>query len=180
MTKTELFESNQIFLGKVIQVHVDKVLLPNGNQAVMEVIRHPGAAAVLPITADNEVILLKQFRYATGDSIYEIPAGKIEPNEAPAQCAHRELMEEAGVKANQLTPMGWIWTTPGFTDEKIHLFAAQDLEPVPQKLEEDEIVSVHKLALRDALRKAQRGEINDAKSVCALLRLSMYIPSLVD
>ena len=160
------------FDGRVLKLSVDRVEMPNGKVTELEVIRHPGAAAMVPLADDGTVLLVRQYRYATGDWLLEVPAGKLDAGEAPEMCATRELEEETGLKPGLLTPLGWIWTTPGFTDEKIWLFLATDLSPSRAALQPDEILTVKRMPLADAVKLAVGGEIRDAKSVCALLRAS--------
>ena len=156
--------------GRIVRLYVDRVALPNGAQAELEFIEHPGAAAVVPLHADGSITLIRQYRYAAGGFILEAPAGKLEPGEPPDVCAARELVEEAGLRAGRLHPLGLILTTPGFTDERIHLFAATDLLPAPQALEHDEILELVRLPLAQALELVARGDITDGKTLCALMR----------
>jgi ADP-ribose pyrophosphatase len=160
----------EIFRGNTVRLDVDRVRLPNGKEMDFEIIHHAGAAAVVPILPSGEVLLVRQYRYATGGYLLEIPAGKLDPGEGPEACARRELSEETGYRPGELTPLGWIWTTPGFTDEKIWLYLATDLEATRQKLEDDEILTLEKIPLEEAVAKATSGEIHDSKTVCALLR----------
>jgi ADP-ribose pyrophosphatase len=166
----ERLGSREIFRGNTVKLDLDRVRLPNGKEMDFEMIRHAGAAAVVPLAPDGTVLLIRQYRYATGDYLLEIPAGKLDPGEAPEACAARELAEETGFHPGKLEPLGWIWTTPGFTDEKIWLFLATGLEPAKQALEDDEILSLERLPFAEAVEKATRGEIHDGKTVCALLR----------
>ena len=154
--------------GRSISVYVEQAKLPNGRSVELDILRHPGAAAVVPFLSQTEVLLIRQYRHAAGGTILEVPAGKLD-GEDPARCAARELEEEAGQRAGRLEKLGAIWTTPGFTDEKIHLFAAFDLETVPQRLESDEVIELVRLPLRRALELVWNGEIADAKSALALL-----------
>jgi ADP-ribose diphosphatase len=166
----KVLESRRIFKGRVIDLSVDRVRLPNGNETELELIRHPGASAVVPVDSSSNVLLIRQYRHATGGFLLEVPAGKLDPGESPEVCAAREVQEETGFRAGRLEPMGWIWTTPGFTDEKIWLFLAKVLSPAAQELQDDEVLSVERLPLEEAVSMAQRGEITDAKSICALMR----------
>ena len=170
MGKAENLESRRIFKGRVVDLSVDKVRLPNGNVCELELIRHPGAAAVVPADASGNVLLIRQYRHATGGYLLEVPAGKLDAGEPPEACAAREIEEETGFKAGALAPLGWIWTTPGFTDEKIWLFLATQLTPSKQQLQADEVLSLEWLPLDEAMDKAASGEITDAKSICALFR----------
>ena len=156
--------------GSFLVVNRDEVLLPNGHTTTLELIEHPGAAAVVPLDADGNIVMIRQYRYAAGGFILEIPAGKLSPGEDPALCAIRELEEETGLRAERLEPLGFIWTTPGFTDEKIWLYLAEGLTETEQALEDGEVLTIER-APRDAVfRMAESGEISDGKSVCALLR----------
>ena len=175
MKEGKTLESRRIYEGKVVNLSVDRVELPNGNVTELEVIRHQGAAAVVPLTAEGEVLLVRQFRYATGGWLLEIPAGKLDPGEAPDVCATRETEEEVGYRAGKLDSLGWIWTTPGFTDEKIWLYLARDLAPGNQDLGGDEVLSVETMPLAEAISRVHQGEICDGKSVCALLRAATYL-----
>jgi ADP-ribose pyrophosphatase len=152
-----------------IRVASERVTLPNGRSTELDIVRHPGAAAVVPFASSDEVLLIRQFRYAAGGFILEVPAGKLDAGERPDVCAARELEEEAGQRAGRLEELGWIWTTPGFTDERIFLFAAFDLTPVPRQLDDDEVIEVVRVPLAGALDLVWRGELNDGKSALALL-----------
>ncbi len=165
------------FDGRVLKLSVDRVEMPNGKVTELEVIRHPGAAAMVPLADDGTVLLVRQYRYATGDWLLEVPAGKLDPGESPELCAGRELEEEIGYRAREAVPLGWIWTSPGFTDEKIHLFLMRDLEPSRQSLQADEVLSVERLPLREAVEMARDGRICDGKSICALLRAAAALDS---
>jgi ADP-ribose pyrophosphatase len=136
---------------------------------MLDVVRHPGAAAVVPFLDDDEVLLIRQYRHATGGTIWEVPAGKLDDGEAPETCAARELEEEAGRRAGRLEKLGWIFTTPGFTDEVIHLFAGFDLTAVPTRHEDDELIEIVPMPLARALELVWAGEIPDAKSALALI-----------
>ncbi len=152
-----------------VQVSHERVTLPNGRVAQLDIVHHPGAAAVVPFVSADDVLLIRQFRHAAGGTILEVPAGKIDPGDTPEGCAARELEEEAGQRAGRIEKLGWIFTTPGFTDEVIHLFAAFDLEIVPTRHEEDEVIEVVRLPFAEALELVWRGELTDAKSAIALL-----------
>src|SRR5262245_45013842 len=121
-----------------LKLSQEKVRLPNGRTVELDIVRHPGASAVVPFVSVDEILLIRQFRHAAGGSILEVPAGKLDPGDTPEACAARELEEEAGRRARRLVKLASIFTTPGFTDEVIHLFAAFDLETVPTRHEHDE------------------------------------------
>lgn len=162
-------KSRSAYRGEWLEVFVEEVQLPNGHQIELDIIRHPGASAVVPFVSDEDILLIRQYRHAAGGTIYEVPAGKLDAGEEPEVCAARELEEEAGKRAGRLEKLGAIWTTPGFTDERIHLFAAYQLETVPQRLESDEVIELIEMPLRAALDLVWSGELSDAKSALALV-----------
>ena len=164
--------------GFEVRVNTERVTLPNGNQVDLDIVHHPGAAAVVPLLADDRVVLIRQYRHAVGGNLLEVPAGKLDPGESPEACAVRELAEEAGFQARRLEPLVSIWPTPGFCDERIHLFAAFELEPVPPRPEDDEVIEVLHLPLGDALERVWRGEVTDAKSALALLHAARRLGRL--
>jgi len=168
--RAETIESREIHDGIVVKLSVDRVRLPNGKTVELEKIRHPGAAAVVPLDESGNVLLVRQYRHATGGYLLEVPAGKLSPGEPPEVCAEREVEEETGFRPGRLVPLGWIWTTPGFTDERIWLYLGTDLVASRQALQDDEVLTVERLPLAQAVDLAARGEIADGKSVCALLR----------
>jgi ADP-ribose pyrophosphatase len=175
MIEAKLLSRREVFKGRVVDLSVDRVRMPNGKTTELEVIRHPGAAAMVPLTDSGEVLLVRQYRYATGGWLVEVPAGKLDEGEEPEICAARELEEEVGMKPTDLVPLGWIWTTPGFTDERIWLYLCRGLVPAQQDLEDDEVLTVESRSLPEAIEMVQRGEICDGKSVCALLRAETYL-----
>ena len=158
-----------VYKGRVVEFNLEEVRLPNGRTVQLEILRHPGASAVVPLLEDGRVVLIRQYRHAAGGMIYEIPAGRLDPGEAPLDCARRELAEEVGQAASQWEWLGAIWTTPGFTDEKIHFFLARHLTPVSQALEHDEVIEVVERPLEEAIAMIRRGEIEDGKTICALM-----------
>lgn len=160
-----------VYHGSVVRLDLEDVRLPNGVELRLELVRHRGAAAVVPVDASGEVVLVRQYRHAADASwLLEVPAGKLDGDEDPRACARRELAEEAGVRAGRLDLLGWIWTTPGFSDERIWLFLARDLVPVPATPQADEVLEIVRLPLDTARRMALDGELTDAKTICALLR----------
>ncbi len=164
--------------GFHLAVATEHVTLPNGRTIELDIVHHPGAAAIVPFRTDREVLLIRQYRHAAGGMILEVPAGKIDAGESPETTAHRELQEESGQRAGRLEKLGWIWTTPGFTDETIHLFAAFDLETAPSRPEDDEVIEIVPLPLDEALDLVWRGELTDAKSAIALIYAARLVGRL--
>ena len=164
-----------VHTGTLLKVITAEVRLENGSIAHLDQVLHPGAAAIVPLDAAGNVILVRQRRYATGLALLEVPAGKRDPKETPETCAHRELEEETGHRAGRLVPLGAIWTTPGFCNERIHLYLATDLQQTQQALDVDEFLTLERLPLRIAVQQAESGVIDDAKSVCALLRAAAVL-----
>lgn len=175
MAETPLIERRPIYKGRIVDLSLDRIRLPNGRVCDLEMIRHPGAAAVVPVDDEGRVLLVRQYRHASGGWLLEVPAGKLDGGEPPEDCAARELEEETGFRPGRLVPMGWIWTTPGFTDERIWLFLALDLSKTRQNLQADELLTVERLPLAEAVRRAGLGEIHDGKSICALLRAPLFL-----
>lgn len=157
-----------IYKGKVVVLNVDTVTLPNGATVDLEVIRHPGAAAIVPMKDDGTVILIRQFRHAAGGFIYEIPAGKLHPGEDPRDCAARELEEEIGYRASSFELLTSIFTAPGFADEVIHIYKGTGLTKGRQKLDHDEVLNVVELPIEKAIAQIQDGTIRDGKTIVGL------------
>jgi ADP-ribose pyrophosphatase len=168
----EVLSRRSIHDGRIVKLFVERVLLPNGARTDLEVIEHPGASTVLPFVNADEVVLIRQHRHCAGGEILEVPAGTLQPGESPEACALREIQEETGYRAGRLEPLGWIWTTPGFTNEKIFLFAAHDLTPGGAALDADEVIVPERMTFRDAIERAARGDITDAKTIATLFRAS--------
>ena len=157
-----------IYKGKVVTLNIDTVALPNGVTVDLEIVRHPGAAAVVPLKDDGTVVLIRQFRHAAGGFIYEIPAGKLHPGENPLACASRELEEEIGWKASSFELLASIFTAPGFTDEVIRVYQATGLARGRQQLDRDEVLEIVEMPLPEAIRKIEDGTIRDAKTIVGL------------
>ncbi|MGQ0835205.1 MAG: NUDIX hydrolase [Gammaproteobacteria bacterium] len=158
------------FRGRVITVNVETVVLPNGHRAALEIIHHPGGAAVVAIDAAERVCLLRQYRHAAGGWVWELPAGKLEPPEPPLSTAQRELIEEAGVSASEWRPLGTYLSSPGVFTEVLHLYLATDLRCATSALEESEVLEVHWVPLAEARERALGGDIHDGKTALALIR----------
>ena len=157
-----------IYTGKVVTLNVDTVRLPNGVTVDLETIRHPGAAAVVPIKDDGTVVLIRQFRHAAGGFIYEIPAGKLSPGEDPLHCAARELEEEVGYRASSFELLSSIFTAPGFADEVIHVYKATGLTTGRQQLDRDEVLEIVEMPLHLAIERILDGTIRDGKTIVGL------------
>ena len=170
---TGKISSHRVYTGRVISLDVDEVRFPNGTIGELEMIRHSGASAVVPLLdaakADPDVVLIRQYRYASNGYLYEIPAGRLDPGESPEECAERELREETGYSAGRLRQLTTIYTTPGFTDERIHIFVAQELTNGLAAPEADEFVELHPVPLSHAVAMVHSGEIVDAKTAIGLL-----------
>ena len=171
-------KTGQRKLGFQLLVKREVAQLPDGREVELDIVRHPGASAVVPFQSAEEVVLIRQHRHAAGGRILEVPAGKIDPGESPDTCAARELEEETGLRAGRLEKLGWIFTTPGFTDEKIHLYAAFDLTDVGTRPQDDEHIECVRMPLSDALALVWSGELNDAKSALALLHAARHLGAL--
>ena len=178
--KRALVETTVIHDGRVVHLSVDTVRFPDGSVGRLELVRHKGAAAVLPVLGgredpDPDVLLLRQYRYAAGGVIYEVPAGIIEPGESWEECARRELEEEAGFRAGTLVKLTTIHTTPGFTNEEIHLYAAFDLTEGTAHTDEDEFLQVVRMPLSRALELARSGDMTDAKSLVTIFYAARFL-----
>ena len=167
--------SRSVHRGRIVDLAVDTVRYPDGSTGELELVRHSGAAAVVPLLdesdpADPVILLLRQFRYATGGDLLEVPAGRPDSDDEPWEtCAQRELEEETGFRAGSLEYLTAIWTTPGFSDELIHLFLARDLTPGSIAMDADEFIDPPiRMPLSEALRRIDSGEIRDAKTICAI------------
>jgi ADP-ribose pyrophosphatase len=166
--------SRRVYTGRVINLDVDTVRFPNGSVGELEMIRHPGASAVVPFLTDPvgddpQVLLIRQYRYAAERFLYEIPAGRLDPGEAPDVCARRELREETGCTAERVEHLMTMYTTPGFTDERIHLFMAVGLTRGEDSREADEFIEVESMSLSRALSLIEGGDIQDGKTALGLL-----------
>jgi ADP-ribose pyrophosphatase len=174
-----LVSTERIFSGRVVNLDVDTVRFPDGSTGKLEMVRHPGASAVVPLldeprSADPRVLLIRQFRHAADGVIWEIPAGRLDPGETPATCAHRELEEEIGMTADVLSRLATIYTTPGFTDERIHVFLASTLKPGKQRRDRDEFMEVQTRRWAEVMTMIRSGEIQDAKTLVALMYVECF------
>ena len=168
----EVKKSELQFDGKILKVYKDQVLLDNGMEVTREVVRHHGAAAVVPVTENGEVIFVKQYRYAVGREMLEIPAGLLEPGEKMEECAARETEEETGFRPLEITHLFDFYSSPGYCTECVGVYAAKHLMPSQQHLDPDEDVEVEILPLEEAVDKIRSGEIVDGKTVAAIMSVS--------
>jgi len=160
--------ARQLYKGRIIDLRLEEVTLPGGAVTTLEIVRHPGAAAIVAVHEDGEVTLIHQFRHAAGGFIWEVPAGVLHHGEEPAACAARELREETGLLAGELVALGTYLPSPGFCDERIHLFLAQQLTMAVQQLDDDEVLAVTRVPFARALAMIRSGELRDGKSIAAL------------
>lgn len=167
--KEKKVKSELVYNGNLLKVNRDEAILPDGSVSGREWIAHPGASAVIPLTEDGEVILVHQYRYPLQRVTVEIPAGKLDPEEEPLVCAKRELREETGMTALNFKYIGAFATTPAFTDEIIYLYLATGLVPGPDSTDPDEFIEVEKRPVANLLKSIEDGEIQDAKTIIALL-----------
>ncbi len=170
----ELFEkklnSKQIFDGVVVKLFVDDVELPDGKKAIREIVRHPGAVCVIPVDEDENVIMIKQFRYPFSEVLLEVPAGKLEPNEDPLEAVKRELEEESGVNAENVEYIGTMYTTVAILDEKIHMYLATGLTYKNAHPDDGEFLEVEKIPLKALVEMVMEGKIPDSKTQIAILK----------
>jgi ADP-ribose diphosphatase len=174
-----LIATERRYQGRIVQLDLDTVRFPDGSVGLLEMIRHPGASAVVPFlddprSPDPRILLIRQFRHAAEGFIWEIPAGRLDPGETPAACATRELAEETGMRAERLEPLTTVFTTPGFTDERIHLFLASSLTEGQHRREPDEFLEVHERPWSVAMQMMERGEVQDAKTLVALMFVALF------
>jgi len=163
--------------GKVFTLVRENVTLENGTTTDVEFIEHPGATAIIPFIDDTRVVLLKQYRHALKRYIWEIPAGTLDPQEEVISCAKREIIEETGYSADRWHRLGEITPLPGYSDERIHVFLATELQPAEQHLDEDEVIHVQEVDFLKALEMIAKGEIQDAKSIAGLFLASQWLKS---
>jgi ADP-ribose diphosphatase len=174
-----LVSSKRLYSGRIVNLDLDTVRFPDDSIGQLEMLRHPGAAAVVPFLdppggADPRAVLIRQFRHAADGYIWEVPAGRLDGGESPESCAERELEEETGMRARRLERLTTIYTTPGFTDERIHLFLADGLEPGAEHREADEFMELHTLRWSQVLEMIDRGEVVDGKTLVSLLFVQTF------
>ena len=169
LTGEETLSSRRLYEGAVVRLRVDRVRLPSGHEAVREVVEHSGAVTIIAVNGEGQVLLVRQYRHPTGRSLLELPAGTLEKDEKPEACAARELEEETGFRAGRVQRLGGFFLAPGYSTEYIQAYLATDLEPGSAGGDEDEDIQVLSLPLAEILRMVETGELEDAKSLAALL-----------
>jgi ADP-ribose pyrophosphatase len=168
----ETISSDVVFQGKAFNVHRDQVRLPDGQVVRMDIVEHVGAVTILPVDDEGRIWFVRQYRHATGKALLELPAGMLEPDELPEACARREIREETGMAAGQIEKLGEFYLAPGYSTEYMHVYLAQQLHPSPLPGDQDEFLSVEQIPLEQVFELVKRGELQDAKSLAALLLAS--------
>lgn len=178
MADLKTLSSEKRYAGQVFNLIIDSIEYPSGNRGMREIADHPGGAVAVPLFENGDVLLIRHFRYPVRKELFELPAGKLDPGEDPRHCAARELEEETGFVAGSLTTLSMIYTSPGFCNERLHLFLAQGLTMSPggRKLEEGEIgMTLHRTSFEEALTMIREGEIVDAKTICGILLAERFL-----
>lgn len=175
----EFFEkqvsSNTVYRGRIINVRQDMVELVNGHLAPREVVEHPGGVAVVLLKDNGNVLMVRQYRYCVSGELLEIPAGKLEPGEDPAQCAVRELYEETGCRAGRMISLGAMYPSPGFSQETLYIYLAMELEEGPNHPDEDEFLAVEEVPLEEIAARIMSGEIRDGKTIVGILKAKVFL-----
>lgn len=171
----KMVSGETVFRGRIVNIRHDRVLLANGREANREVVKHPGGVTVLPLTAEGDVVMVRQYRYPFEEVLLEVPAGKLDPGEKPLDCARRELHEETGYSADRLTYLGAIYPSPGFCDEVLYLYLAQELHQGKACPDEDEILAVDRVPLSRLVDLIMEDRVRDAKTVAAVLKAKCFL-----
>ncbi len=171
----EILSSEQVFDGRVIRVFLDDVRLPDGRKARWERVEHPGAVGIVPLADESTLLMVRQYRHAVRGELLEIPAGKLDRDEAPVECASRELVEEVGYKAGQMIKLAEFYNSPGYSDERFFLYLGKDLSPQEGEPEADEFLEVVKVDLNEALSMISKGTIRDAKSIIGITLTGLFL-----
>ena len=169
MRPERLLSSRRVFKGRIVGLRVDAVELPNGLKAVREVVEHRPAVVVVPIDAEGNLLLVRQFRYPVGRDVLEAPAGIVEEGESPKECAARELQEAIGFASGDLRELGGFWSSPGFTAEYMYAYVARELTPSRLEGDPDEDIEVERLSVTEAMKAIREGDLRDAKTIASVL-----------
>jgi len=173
--REEKIDGEKMYEGRILDLEVDRVRLPNGGEALREVIRHPGAVVILPVLPDGHIVFVRQHRYPTGEVLLELPAGKLDPGESAVECGVRELEEETGWRAGETRDLGWFYTTPGFSDEVLHAYFASGLEAaLDHAPDPDEVIEVVTLSVAEVEAACLDGGITDGKTIATLFRARLH------
>lgn len=173
--KFERLQSEPIYQGRAFNVRRDQVRTPAGQEVWLDIVEHVGAVTIVPLDADNRIYFVRQYRHASGQTLLELPAGTLNPGEAPEVCAAREVREEIGLAAGRLEKLGGFFLAPGYSTEYMHVFLARDLRPDPLPGDEDEFLSVESIPAAEMGRQLAAGAIQDAKSLAALMLFGLKL-----
>lgn len=171
----ETINTETVYLGKAFDVRRDQVLLPDGKKTSFDVVVHPGAVTLIPVDSDGRILFVRQFRYAVGEELLELPAGTLDEGEEPQACAHREIREETGMSAGRLKKIGEFFLVPGYSTEFMHIYIAEDLKPDPLPGDEDEFITVEAVEQEKIPELISRGILRDAKSLSAIFLAEPYL-----
>ncbi|HHY90302.1 MAG TPA: NUDIX hydrolase [Clostridiales bacterium] len=174
LPEEKTIRTKKIYEGKIIHLRVDEVELPGGKSSTREIVEHPGAVAIVPVTEDGEIIMVRQFRKAADMFLLEIPAGKLDKNEDPLSCAKRELKEETGYEAQNIELLGSFYSSPGFSNELIHIYIATDLIPGEASPDENEYLSVEKYTIDQLLEMIRSGNLKDGKTIIGVMAAKLF------
>jgi len=163
------YESKKIYTGKVFNVRQDRIRLSNGHEACLDIVEHNGAVVIVPVDKDEKIWFVRQYRHASGEVLLELPAGTLEGNESPETSAHREIREEIGMAAGKMLKIGEFYNAPGYSTEYLYVYLAENLTPDPLPVDDDEMITVERIATEIAFQLAENGKIRDAKTLAALL-----------
>ncbi len=175
MTEEKVLSEKLIYSGKILKVHCDDIYFPDGKTAIREYIDHPGGVGIVPLTEENEIIMVKQYRYALRQEVLEIPAGKIDRSEGPEKCAHRELKEEIKMDAQKMTFLGEAFPSPGCMNEILYIYLGQGLFEKALPEDDDEYLAIEKIPFERAVKMVMNGEIKDAKSIIGILKAKEFL-----
>lgn len=178
--KFQLLRSEKIYQGRVFDVRLDELLLPNGKRVSLDIVEHPGAVTMVPVDDQGAIWFVRQYRHSTGEVLLELPAGSLEEGEPPDECAGREMREETGMSAGELQKIGEFFLAPGYSTEFLHVYLAMDLRPAPLQPDEDEFLSVERLPIAQVYAMIEAGKFRDGKTLAALLLARPHLEKRLD